>query len=95
MAEILTLTTPVTSSRTTYVWAGIKLDFLAAFIEFRLMGSDGVEVVRTYTGATATAKLSALNTFNFAAGTSMQKKATQMLQTDFPEFAGVISGTPL
>ena len=95
MAETLTLTTPVTQTRTTYQLTGLKLDWPAAFIECRLLGSDGIEVVRTYTGASATAKMSALNTFNFAAGVSMQKKAIQLLQADFPELAGAISGTPL
>lgn len=95
MAEILTLTTPVTTNRTTYTPVGLRLDWPAAFIEVRLLGSDGVEIVRIYTGAAATAKLSALNTFNFSAGVSMHKKLIQLLQIDFPELAGVISGTPL
>ena len=94
MAEILTLTTPVTQTRTTYALVGLKLDWPAAFIEVRLMGSDGVEITRVYTGASATTKMSAMNTFNFSAGVSLQKKTIQLLQTDFPELAGAITGTP-
>ena len=82
-------------TRTTYRLVGVKLDWPAAFIECRLLGSDGVEIVRTYTGASATTKLSAMNIFNVSAGVSMQKKAIQLLQTDFPELAGLISGAPL
>lgn len=95
MAETLTLTTPVTTNRTTYQLTGLNLKWPEAYIECRLLGSDGVEIVRTYTGATATAKMSAMNTFNFSAGVSMQKKAIQILQADFPELAGVVSGVPL
>jgi hypothetical protein len=95
MAELLTLTTPVTTNRTTYTLVGLKLDWPAAYIEVRLLGSDGVEIMRTYTGASATSKLSAMNTFNFSSGTSMQKKAIQLLQADFLELAGGITGVPL
>jgi len=95
MAETLTLTTPVTTTRTTYQFVGLSFDWPAAFIECRLLGSDGVEIARTYTGASATAKLSAKNTFNFSAGVSMQKKAIQLLQADFPELAGAITGVAL
>jgi hypothetical protein len=94
MAETLTLTTAVTTTRTTYQLVGLKFDWPAAYIEVRLLGSDGIEIVRMYTGAAATSKLTALNTFNFSSGTSMQKKTLQLLQTDFPELAGVISGVP-
>lgn len=95
MPETLTLTTPVTQTRTTYQLVGLNFDWPAAYIEARLLGSDGVEIKRTYSGASATTKMSAMNTFNFAAGVSMQKKAIQLLQADFPELAGVISGVPL
>jgi hypothetical protein len=94
MAEILTLTAPVVTTRTTYRLSLIILDWDGAFISIRLVGSDGGDLVRTYSGAAATAKMTALNTANFTV-TSLQKKVFQMLLVDFPELAGVISGTPI
>lgn len=93
MAEVLTLTTPVVQTRTTYRPSGMNLDWDAAYILVRLMGSDGVEITRSYSGAAATVRLNQLNTGNFSV-TSLHKKMIQILQADFPELAGSISGTP-
>lgn len=91
MPEILTLTTAVVQTRTTYAIGAINLDWDNATIVIRLHGSDGVDIFRTYTGAAATAKMTALNSANFSV-VSLQKKTIQILQQDFPELAGVISG---
>lgn len=94
MAELLTLTVPVVQTRTTYRLSASNFDWDAAYIYIRLVGSDGGEIVRTYSGAVASAKMNALNNGNFSL-ISLQKKTLQMLQVDFPELAGVITGTPL
>lgn len=94
MAEQLTLTTPVVQTRTTYELIEMHFNWPRANIEIVLIGSDGEPVSRFWTGAVATARMSTMNTANFSGGTSMQKRAWQLLQADFPEFAGVVSGVP-
>lgn len=94
MAEILDLAVAIVPpSRTTYRLSGLMLDWDAAYILVRVTGSDGVEVRAEYSGATATALMTTLNTANLSAN-SLYKRVLNKLVTDGKLPAGTVSGTP-
>jgi hypothetical protein len=93
MAEILTLTTPIATSRTTYIINSLYLDWQTSAIVVRLVGSDGVELQFSYGGNEAIALMTILNTSNLTT-TSLYKRVLQKLQADGKLPAGTITGTP-
>jgi len=95
MAEQLDLTTAIVPpTRTTYTFGRLVLDLEAQYILAVVRGSDGVEVKGEWTGATAVALLTALNTANLSAGLSLVKRVLQKLVTDGKLPAGTVSGSP-
>jgi|SRR6185295_5375661 len=103
MAEILTLTTPITKPTTTaFHLQRLTLDIDAKSILVQWLGDDGLAASAAYptpapadhpsqpTGATL---LNSLNTGNMTT-TSLVKKVYQRLQTDGYIAAGTITGTP-
>jgi hypothetical protein len=94
MAEQLDLTTPIVpASRTTYTITRLILDWQASVILVYLRGSDSVEVFAEYTGATASALMTTLNSANLST-ISLYKRVLQKLVTDGKLPAGTVSGTP-
>jgi hypothetical protein len=94
MPEILTLTVPVVPpSRTTYAVSSLLFDWRASVISIVVVGSDGVEVTAEYTGAQATALMTALNTANLSTA-SLQKRVLQKLVADGQLAPGTVSGSP-
>jgi hypothetical protein len=94
MAEIFTLTTPITQpTRTTYIVERLILDWSAQVIQVYLMGSDGIEVFNQWTGPQATALMTALNTANFTTNSLYKNILLQLIAAGkIP--AGTVSGTP-
>ena len=94
MAELLTLATPIVPpTRTTYKVTLLVLDWLARVIQIRLRGSDGVEVHVEYSGDTATALMTTLNSANLSVK-SLQRRILEKLAADGKLPAGTVSGTP-
>lgn len=94
MAEQLDLTAAIVPpTRTSYHLASLLLDWDAAYILARVIGSDGLEIRCEYTGATATALMTTLNTANLSV-TSLYKRVLQKLVTDGKLPAGTVSGSP-
>jgi len=94
MAEVLTLTTPIVPPpRTTYSFGRLMLDLENQVIQAMVRGSDGVEVRGEWTGATAVALMTALNTADLRA-TSLVKLVFQQLVAAGKLPAGTVSGTP-
>jgi len=93
MAELLTLTTPVTTpTLTTYAVRMISMDLDVPAILIRLKGTNGEVKVCSYNGATDTTLMIALNKANLST-TSLQKRVLQQLIAD-GELSGTISGSP-
>jgi len=94
MAEIVTLTTPVTTpSLTTYAVRMINMDLDVPAIVIRLRGSNGEVKTVAYNGVTATNLMVALNKANLST-TSLQKRCLERLIADGELPAGTISGSP-
>ncbi len=94
MAEQLDLTTPIVPpTRTAYTFSRLVLDLEAQVIQAVVRGSDGVEVRGEWTGATAVALMTALNTANLST-LSLVKRVLQKMVTDGKLPAGSVSGTP-
>lgn len=97
MAEVLTLTAPVTFPNLTgYTITDVQLDITNLTVRVRLVGDNGRTFVRAWTPTTSptgATVLHALNTGNFSTN-SLSKKIYQQLITD-GLLAGTISGTPL
>lgn len=93
MAELITLTTPVTPpTLTTYTVRQLVLDRDIPRIEILLRGNNGESFRHTYTSTTATAFLNNLNTRNFTS-TSMQTEILKRLNAD-GVLVGSVSGSP-
>lgn len=93
MAEIVTLTTPVTTPNlTTYRVVAVAFDWDAATIGIRLRGTNGESRTCGYQGSAATTLMTALNKVDLST-TSLQKRVLQRLIAD-GEIAGAISGSP-
>lgn len=91
--ELITLTTPVTTpSITTWRVSSLLLDWDAAVIAITLRGSGGERLSHTYTGANATAQMTALNKVNLTSN-SLHKRIIQRLIDD-GMLSGTISGSP-
>ena len=94
MAEQLDLTTPVTKpTLATYTLASLHLDWLAARVSVTVVGSDGQGIVVEYTGPTATAMMTALNTANLSVK-SLYRRVLEKLVLDGKLPGGTVSGTP-
>lgn len=93
MAEIVTLTTPITTPNlTTYAVRMIAMDLDVPSIVIRLRGTNGENKVCSYSGVTATNLIVALNKANLSTN-SLQKRCLERLIAD-GEIAGTISGSP-
>lgn len=93
MAEVVTLTTPITTPNlTTYTVRMIAMDWDAATITIRLRGTNGETKMCSYNGATATNLMVALNKANLATN-SLHKRCLDRLIAD-GEIAGTVSGSP-
>jgi hypothetical protein len=96
MAEILTLTTPITfptpPTITTYLVRMLKFDYDTSTIDIRLTGPNGEVKTFDYSGPTALTLMIALNKANLST-TSLQKRVLQQLVAD-GKLAGTISGSP-
>lgn len=90
MAETLTLTTPITS--TVFAVARLILDWEGAAI-YIVLNANGRRFEYSYTGATATALMTALNKANLSTK-SLHRRIIEQLVSDFPELGGTISGAP-
>lgn len=94
MAELVTLTTPITySNTTTFEVRYLEIDRDQPRITVKVRDNRGEYVRHTYTSTTALTLISFLNTKNFGS-TSLQKEIIKRLQNDSVIGAGVISGTP-
>ena len=95
MAEALVLTTPIVPpTRTTYAFSRLVLDLDAQVIQAVVKGSDGLEVLGEWRGATAVSLMTALNVANLSAGTSLVKLVFQQLVAAGKLPAGTVSGSP-
>jgi len=93
MAELLTLTTPVTTpSITTWRVVSLLLDWDAATIAIGLRGSGAERLSHAYTGPNATTMMIALNKANLTSN-SLHKRILTQLNAD-GILAGTISGSP-
>lgn len=93
MAEIVTLTVPVTTPNlTTYTVRAISLDLDVPAIVIRLRGTNGEIKTCSYNGVTATNLIIALNKLDMSA-MSLQRRILARLIAD-GEIAGVVSGSP-
>lgn len=94
MAELVTLTTPITHTATTdYEVRYLEIDRDVPRVTVRLRDNRGEYLRHAYASTTATALISLLNTKNFTS-TSLQKEIIKRLQNDGVIGAGTISGTP-
>lgn len=93
MAEQLDLLTPVVTSRTGYTLQNMVLDWTGQAITANLLGSDGTPIVLSWTGATAVALLTALNSANLSIK-SLQRRLLERAVTDGKLPGGNVSGTP-
>lgn len=94
--EQLDLTTPITSTRTSYFVTKFHLDDWTAptpTLVVGVIGSDGVSQEFMYTGAQAAARLSTLNTANLTTK-SLEKRLLEVLVNDGKLPAGTVTGTP-
>ena len=88
MAELFTLTTPVTPpTLSSYSVRYIGFDRDLPRIEVRLKGNNGEDFRHTYQSTTASALMNMLNTKNFTS-TSMHSEILKRLKAD-----GVLDGT--
>lgn len=93
MAEQLNLTTPIVPPTiTNYRVVLLELNWKAAFIGIGLEGPNGEPLRHSYTGATATNFMIALNKANLST-TSLQKRILTQLLAD-GVLVGSVSGTP-
>lgn len=93
MAEQIDLTAPVTQpSILNYIVSCLSLDWSNARITITLQDNTGASIVLSYTGATATALMVALNKANLTAN-SMQKRIFTQLIAD-GKLSGTVSGVP-
>jgi hypothetical protein len=96
MAEQLDLTTPITTTRTTYFVSKFHLDGWTEptpTIVVGVVGSDGFVQDFTYTGEQAAQRLSVLNTANLTTK-SLEKRLLEVLVNDGKLPPGTVSGTP-
>jgi glycine cleavage system pyridoxal-binding protein P len=94
MAEQLDLTTPlVPPTRTTYTVIRLLLDWNASVISITVRGSDGLDTVAEYTGATAVTLMNQLNKVDLGVK-SLQRRILERLVTDAKLPTGTVSGTP-
>jgi hypothetical protein len=93
MAEIITLTTPVTTPNvTTWRVVFLGLDWESATISMGLRGSGGEKLNHAYTGPNATTLMIALNKANLTSN-SLHRRILTQLHTD-GIVVGTISGSP-
>ena len=93
MAELITLTTPITTpTLTTYRVFGLSFNWDTARIDIALRGTNGEEARHSYSSTTATALMNVLNTKNFTS-TSLHKEILKRLTAD-GVLSGNISGSP-
>lgn len=94
MAEVLSLTTPIsTAARTTYQVVALSLDLEAASIQAVLKGSDGIKITISWDGAQATSLMISLNKANLTSNSLQRRVITQAL-TDGKLPAGTVTGSP-
>lgn len=89
--ETLTLNAPIATASVRV--ARLTLDWDAAGIWIVLRAPDNREVIYTYSGATATTLMKALNTANLSLK-SLHRRIIEKLTADFPELAGAVAGAP-
>lgn len=94
MAELVTLTTPISYTQTT-TWEvrSLELDRDIPRVTIRVRDNRGEYLRHAYNSSTALTLISFMNTKNFAS-TSLQKEIIKRLQNDSVIGAGTISGTP-
>lgn len=92
MGEQLDLTTPVVATRNAVVLQYLQLDWPAQSIFVRLLGSDGVSVGVTWSGAQAVTLMTALNSANLSVK-SLQRRVLEQAVTDGKIPGGTVSGT--
>jgi hypothetical protein len=93
MAEIVTLTSPITPpSLTTYSVRMIQMDLDVPTIVIRLRGTNGEIKTCSYAGATATTLMIALNKANLTSNSLQRRVLTQLIADG--EISGTISGSP-
>lgn len=100
MPETVTLAVPVQTDpgATSFRVVILLLDFAGAIVQVTLRDWTGAAfgghtLVVTYTGAEATALMTALNTANLSTK-SLHKRVIEKLQADGKLGAGAIAGTP-
>ena len=91
MAELITLTSPL-PALSTYTVVELNLNWDAASIQIGLKGTNGERTHYSYSGATATTLMVALNKANLSIK-SLQRRVIEQLVTD-GKLAGTISGSP-
>jgi len=91
VAEIITLTSPVPSI-TNYRVAELRLNWAAGHIHVGLLGPNNETATCEYSGAAATALMTALNKANLTSN-SLHRRVLSQLVSD-GKLAGTISGIP-
>jgi hypothetical protein len=94
--EQLDLTTPITTTRTSYRVSKFHLDGWqdpTPVIVVGVIGSDGFEQEFEYRGTQAAERLSVLNTANLTTR-SLEKRLLEVLVNDGKLPPGTVSGTP-
>ena len=93
MAELITLTTPITTPNlTTYYVNELHLNWGGKSISIGLVGTNGETKTGSYGSTTATAYMNLMNTKNFSS-TSMHKEIMKRLNAE-GIVVGTISGSP-
>lgn len=102
MAEVLTLTTPVTkASQTTWRLDRLTVDYTQGSVFAQFLGNNGEIASAAYptpapagsSQPTGAQLITTLNTANLTSN-SLNKRAVQRAQTDGYLAAGTVSGTP-
>ena len=97
MAEILTLTTPITPpTNSTYTIDRITIDVIALSIMVQLLGTNGEALSKVYdstTNPTGATLLHALNTGNFSVNSLMKAVYNRLIADGV--LTGSVSGTPV
>ncbi len=94
MAEVVTLTTPITPpARTGYTFCRLVLDLEAQVVQAVVRGTDGVEVHGEWAGATAVGLMTTLNTANLTTNSLVKRVFTKMASDGLIP-VGTVSGTP-
>jgi hypothetical protein len=95
MPETLTLTTPIVPpTRSGYTFVRLVIDLDAQVIQAVVRGTDGVDVQGEWSGATAVALMTALNTANLTTNSLVKRVFTKLTQ-DGKLPAGTVAGTPV